>query len=1070
MKKKKHNRPQKKLEPQPLYKQVLQSLDKTGGSICKERPAWKVYLCAFLLPFFILTLFWLFAGVIFGDSMILAHDQWHQYYPFYLDFQRKLQQGGSMFYSWTNGMGTNYLSMFSYYLASPMNFLVGLLPQSWALGFYTFCVMVKISLGGLFCAVFLRKLYDRRDLSVIFFSTLYAFCAFICGYYWNAIWLDTVALLPLVALGTVYLLRDGKFILYTSMLALSILCSYYVGLFTCIFVLLIYLCYEICTDKNWAFLVYLGVLAAAFFLVRLLMEKLGLGDWWLWAYIGFAALFTLIFCICTYREGYGFGARLLRIAFFSALGIGITAALSLPAFLGLQATSSAVNKFPTEFRLNIVKDNTFLGVLDGLRQIISQLGTGITPTSMEGLPNIACGTVTFVLSLGFFCSKKVKLREKLCCAGLLLFFCMSFLIRQLDYIWHGFHFPNMLPYRFSFLFSFVLIYMAFRTFTELPQWKWYYILFIAPVAVVFLFCVLTNQSHTVTALTAGFTLLAFGLLFLYSKKWLSKNLLVLCLCALFVVESVIGMVKGSKTVGYTSESAYPTAGADVQQVLSVMDGLEEGSNDIWRAEMTLTQTLNDNALNGYNGITTFSSAANCGVSQFMKSIGLPASVAGNRYAYEESTPLTNLLVGLKYMIDRDNLSVERPFFDNVSSSGTVQLLKNRAYLPVGFMVSDRILSYDAESRSGVARITNQNYLYQLLSGSQGNLLEQVNLAEHSADENVVVKGSGSQFQISNPTSGKNGKAHFTFRITETCHFCVYTSQSSLNNKVYVELNGSSLTNYATKYGYLRDFGTLHAGDELTFSISAKDQSTEGTFTIYAGKFDDEAFDRLFRRLSGQTMQATNRTDTDFEGTIKVTQSGICYLSIPYDKGWSATVDGEPVSTVAVFGAFIGIPLEPGRHTVSLHYETPGFRLGLYISLGCLAVFLLLAVISLLRRAGDRPLKAVSMEMLGSTPAAKKGHEALPQEPIPDAPEWTDYEVFDPSAESLAVADSFVQELPAEESTSQLPSIDDATQVVPVNEVTAELSIPDGWEAAPESDEPELPYGKMPGLFDDETDE
>ena len=39
---------------------------------------------------------------------------------------------------------------------------------------------------------------------------------------------------------------------------------------------------------------------------------------------------------------------------------------------------------------------------------------------------------------------------------------LSFLIRQLDYIWHGFHFPNMIPYRFSFLFSFVLLYMAYR--------------------------------------------------------------------------------------------------------------------------------------------------------------------------------------------------------------------------------------------------------------------------------------------------------------------------------------------------------------------------------------------------------------------------------------------------------------------------------------------------------------------------------------------------------------------------------------------------------------------------------
>ncbi len=1066
MKKKKQSRTPKKREPQPLYKQVLHSLDKTGGSLCKERPAWKIYLSAFLLPFFILTLFWLFAGVIFGDQMILAHDQWHQYFPFYLDLQRKLQSGGSLFYSWTNGMGTNFLSMFAYYLASPMNFLVGLLPQSWALGFYTFCVMVKISLAGLFCAIFLRKIYKTTDLSVIFFSTMYAFCAFICGYYWNAIWLDTVALLPLVALGTIYLLRDGKFILYTSMLALSILCSYYVGLFTCIFVLLIYLCYEICVDKNWAFLIYVGVLGVGFFLVRFVLQKLGLADWLLYAYLGFAALFTVIFCLCTYHEGDGFGARLLRIAFFSALGIGITAVLSVPAFVGLQSTSSAVNKFPTEFALNIVKDNTFLGVLDGLRQIISQLGTGIVPTSMEGLPNIACGTVTFVLSLNFFCSKNVKLREKLCCAGLLLFFCMSFLIRQLDYVWHGFHFPNMLPYRFSFLFSFVMIYMAFRSYTELSQWKWYYLLFTVPFAPVLLFCVITRQTRLVMILTAGLLLLSFALLFFFSKKWLSKNLLSLCLCVLLVAEALVGMYKGSTEIGYTSSSAYPTAAADVQNVLAVANEREADNPDLWRTETTLTQTLNDNALNGYNGISTFSSAANSGVSQFMKGIGLPASVAGNRYAYEETTPLTNLMVGLKYMIDRDNLSVERPFFDSVTSSGTVQLLENRTYLPMGFMVSSRVMDYDAEARLGHSRLANQNYLYQLLSGSHQDLIQTVSLAEQSADENVVISGSDSQFHISNPETGKTGRAHFTFRIEETCHFCVYTAQSSLDTNVYVELNGTSLTKYATKYGYLRDYGILQAGDELTFSIAAKDKNTEGTFTVYGGIFNDEAFNRLYRQLSAQNVQATNVTDTDFEGTVNVTQSGICYISIPYDKGWHATVDGEPVNTVAVFGAFIGIPLEPGRHTVSLHYETPGFKLGLYVSLGCLAVFLLLAIFSILRRGAVRPLTEVSVEMLGGSSAAENGLSDLPQDPIPDAPEDTEYEVFDPAG-SLAVADSFVQDVPAEESTALLPVPDDATQVVPVNEVTAQLPVPDGWDSDPEAAAPTS--GKMPELFDGETE-
>ena len=921
----------------PLQRK-LPYLDKLGKRLTLPQPAWKLYLSAFGLPFLILFMIWTVSGVVFGSQMILAHDQWHQYYPFYLDLIRKLKSGGSLFYTWTNGMGTNFLSMYAYYLASPMNFLAALLPESWALGYYTFTVMVKISLAGLFFAVFVRNYFDRTDGAAVFFSTMYAFCAFVCGYYWNAIWLETFALLPLAALGTVRLLRDGKYILYTSILALSILCSYYIGLFTCIFIFLLFICYNIC---NW--------------------DDLG-----------------------------GFGSRLVRIAFFSALAIGMTAVLSLPAYLGLKSTSSAVNKFPKEFRLNITKDNSFLGIIDGLRQIISQLGTGIYPTSMEGLPNVACGTVTVVLAIAYFCTKKIPLREKLCCAGLLLFFCASFLIRQLDYIWHGFHFPNMLPYRFSFLFSFVLLFMAYRAFLQLDRWRWYYCLYAVPFSVLFLFCVFSAQGTKASVLTAGIVLAVLAALFLYGKRILSKNLLVLFLCCALLCEAGIGAVLGSLQVGFTNGKDYPRLSSDVQTVLDEIDAREENTVDLWRTEVTLTQSLNDNALNGYNGVSTFSSAANSGVSQFLKGIGLPAGVSGNRYAYEESTALTNLLVGLKYMIDRNGLSVERPFWDSVADSGTVNLLKNRTYLPMGFLVPSDVTEYDADKRISSTRMDNQNYLYQLLNGSRGELISSYPMSEHSADEDIEITGSGSQFQIvKKEDASGGGKAHFTYRVKNTCHFCVYTGASNLKT-LYVELNGTALTSYDTKYGYLRDFGILQAGDELTFSVAPKDGKT-GTLTVYAGTFDDEAFAALYEKLSAQCMTATSVTDTSIDGRITAREDGICYFSIPYDSGWHILVDGKEASAVALFGAFIGVRLTAGTHFISLSYETPGFRTGLTVSLLCLAVFLVLTVIALLRRVFTRPMQKVDMEMIGSPAgSAPKEPQSDPEEPafsepIEDAP-------------------------------------------------------------------------------------
>ena len=68
------------------------------------------------------------------------------------------------------------------------------------------------------------------------FAVMYALCSYILGYYWNIIWLDTVALLPLVVLGLVYLVRDGKCqSLCGSHWDLSLFTNFYIGMFTCIF-------------------------------------------------------------------------------------------------------------------------------------------------------------------------------------------------------------------------------------------------------------------------------------------------------------------------------------------------------------------------------------------------------------------------------------------------------------------------------------------------------------------------------------------------------------------------------------------------------------------------------------------------------------------------------------------------------------------------------------------------------------------------------------------------------------------------------------------------------------------
>ena len=74
----------------------------------------------------------------FGSNYAMLYsDQYHQYYPFFLAFRKALLSGESLLYSWDVGMGLDYLGLISYYLASPLNLLSVLLPESLTLEYFS---------------------------------------------------------------------------------------------------------------------------------------------------------------------------------------------------------------------------------------------------------------------------------------------------------------------------------------------------------------------------------------------------------------------------------------------------------------------------------------------------------------------------------------------------------------------------------------------------------------------------------------------------------------------------------------------------------------------------------------------------------------------------------------------------------------------------------------------------------------------------------------------------------------------------------------------------------------------
>ena len=871
------------------------------------RKPFKINYCllAFLMPLLCLFGMMIIRGFEpFGKVSMLYSDMYHQYYPFFLNFRKALLSGDSLLYNWSLGMGMDYLGLISYYLASPLNLLSVLVPEQYLLEYFSLLMPIKLSLAGMFFAIFLKRTFHKNDFSIVVFGSFYALCAWALGYSWNVMWLDTFALLPLVALGMISLLEKRKFLLYTVTLFLSVFINYYVGLFTCIFVALLFFCYQICRWKG----------------------------------------FKKLFC------------DLGMIALFSILALGMTAILEIPAFAALQNTQSSVNEFPTKFALNIADENTWRGLLDAMRQVAGNMNGALPPSYKEGLPNLYCGVATNILAFLFLTCKQVKLRDKICTVFLILFFNISFIIRQLDYIWHGFHFTNMIPYRFSFLHSFVMLYMAYRAYLLRNRFRLWQVI-VAGVLAIGLFLCSNDIDEPIYLAYNSILLLIYLALLLYplllrrpkkdadlevrleyiEERHSRKQFCAGALLVVIAVELVLATINFGMDFSGTTVTNYPKGTEHTASMIRYMK--EKGDNELfYRAEVTHSQTLNDSALNDYNGISSFTSSANVNVTKFMKVLGYGAKETYNRYCFEESSPVSNLFLNLRYMLERDGNVEENNYFDEVHHYGKVYLLENNAWLPLGFLTESQILNTDVNTTD--TTFVFQNKLFQSATGLTDNVwINESGKKLKISGKDVTVSPQATSGYCYYTAGSAGGRVIYTYEAERDGLFCIDLVLPK-RNKISVWKNGVELFNETYSLPQSMAVSQVKKGDiiELHFTCGA---NTKSYTTVRAATLDEEVFRKGYDILNASTLELTTFKNTKVEGTINCNRAGVLYTSIPQDGNWTVLVDGEPAQISLIADVMIGVNLTEGEHTVTFTYHSEAFSLGCKITLVCVVIFIFL---------------------------------------------------------------------------------------------------------------------------------
>ncbi len=216
----------------------------------KVKPEKAVLISAFLLPTALMIFLFMIKGIYpFGDRSFLSGDLYHQYMPFFSELLHKVKGGESLNFSFHAGIGSNFLALFAYYLASPFHILGLITGEAHLVEFLGYIVVIKTGLCGLTACLYFQKHFHTKDFAVLLFSMFYAFSGFMAAYNYNIMWLDCIWVLPLILLGLERLVKEGQCTLYCLTLAFSIYTNYYLSIMICIF-LVLYFAVLLITEKG----------------------------------------------------------------------------------------------------------------------------------------------------------------------------------------------------------------------------------------------------------------------------------------------------------------------------------------------------------------------------------------------------------------------------------------------------------------------------------------------------------------------------------------------------------------------------------------------------------------------------------------------------------------------------------------------------------------------------------------------------------------------------------------------------------------------------------------------------
>lgn len=514
-----------------------------------------------------------------------------------------------------------------------------------------------------------------------------------------------------------------------------------------------------------------------------------------------------------------------------------------------------------------------------LKTSLKSLIRGFIPSmwiNNESTPQFYCGVIMMLLAVSLLFNRTVSIKTRIATLAVTIILVASSVLSPLEYIWCGMRVPNGFYSRTAFLLSFFALWAAgyaLQALKDHPK--------------------LCRASRPAVILP----LLVFTTIELFANAHSMWNQLY---------------------VGYSEDANSTYVATATSTVKAIQD---EDFTPFYRIDRTTTRAdcvaLNEGLALGYNQLSSYSSANSPQAIALLNSLGY-SSVGEFSTRYAEPILAIDTLLGVKYAIAEQAPAGYTTMPELADAAYSVY--ENPFALSIGIATSKDIQNCTLESENPFEK---QNDLYSKILGHKVELYTEIDAAKTADSQNAK------QWSVAVP-AGSIGYLYINKDANAGSYWPVALTigQRTINNEAWRFDNNirqiadasDAPSQYTVSMKVAEGYTDMPQGDEPDF---------------YA--LNLEAFKQIIDELRASEFIPTIFKDGKIEGDYTAESDCNLLLSVPYDDGWSVTINGAAAELMpAADKGMSCLSVQKGANRIGMTYKTPGSLAGLVVSLATAA--------------------------------------------------------------------------------------------------------------------------------------